>query len=153
PSATGPYGHYELGLAGKVREMVSAVGRFAIGAVRHRPAAVQIHVSHYGDFWRHAPFVLLSAGLRLPCVVMVHGSRFDAFYGDAGAFRRWLIRFLLRRPSALLASGESWRRFFRSVVPGQRIEVLPSTAEPADLGADGRGAPAEPVVLFVGGSP
>lgn len=150
-SPTGKRAHYELGRARKLGAAAGAAVAFFARFVRSRPSVVQVHVAHYGDFWRNAPFVLLASAFRAPIVLVLHGSRFDEFFRGAGRVRRSLIRFVLRRPAAILVRGRYWRDLVRAIVPGKRVELLPTTTdlvEPAPR--ERRGAPAELTVLFVG---
>jgi len=154
-SPTGRGGFYELSRRGKLLQLARSLGAFLREAVLRRPAAVQVHTAQYGDFWRNAPFVVAAACLRLPTVLFIHGSRFDEFHDRSGAARRGVIRFLLRRPAALLVRGRHWQEVIRRIVPGQRVFVVPTTTEPVPErsgGPTGDGG-AAPVVLFVGGSP
>jgi glycosyltransferase involved in cell wall biosynthesis len=151
-SPTGRRPHYDLGPRGNLAALGGALSRFVTTLVTRRPAAVQVHVSHFGDFWRNAPFVLLGALVSVPCVIVVHGSRFDTFYHESTALVRAMIRLVLRRAAALCVRGEHWRHLLGGIVPGARVELLPTTT---DLVEDAPGPRFDPVptVLFVGGSP
>jgi len=153
-SPTGRHGHYAIGTTRKLLELARGSLIFAAAVLRRRPAAVQVHSSHYGDFWRNSPFILGAWSLRLPTVFICHGSRFDAFFREAGPVKKRLIRFLLRRPRAILVRGRYWKDFFSSsIVPGARVEVLPTTADPVEGSFHGRNPGSDPVVLYVGGNP
>ncbi|HEV8661554.1 MAG TPA: polysaccharide deacetylase family protein, partial [Candidatus Methylomirabilis sp.] len=148
---TGRYAHYELGAAGKVYQLARSFLNFARQMVFRRPAAVQVHSSHYGDFWRNAPFILGAWVLRVPSVFVCHGSRFERFHGEAGPLKKCMIRFLLRRPRAILVRGSYWREVFSEIVPGARVELLPTTADPVE--GRSRVPGSDPMVLYVGGNP
>ncbi|MBZ0270217.1 glycosyltransferase family 4 protein, partial [bacterium] len=151
-SPTGRGGFYELSRAGKIAQLARALATFLREAAWRRPAAVQVHTAQYGDFWRNAPFVALAACFGIRSVLFIHGSRFHEFHDDAGAARGAVIRFLLRRPSALLVRGRHWQTVIRRIVPGHPVFVVPTTTEPVPEPETPRPAGA-PVVLFVGGSP
>src|SRR4029453_11069710 len=92
-----------------------------------RPAIVQVHTAYGRDFWRNAPFVLLAWTARVPSVLVIHGSRFDRAYEEAGALHRAAIRFVLRRPASIHVRGEYWGRVCAPLVPGSCIPPPPHT--------------------------
>ena len=117
-----------------------------------RPAIAQIHTAYGIDFWRGAPFVLLSRAVRIPNVLIIHGSRFDRAYQDAGRLQRAGIRFVLRQASAIHVRGQYWRDVLLSIEPRLPVYVLPTTTEPVDeVRVDAAMKWSTPVVLFVGG--
>jgi glycosyltransferase involved in cell wall biosynthesis len=117
-----------------------------------RPAIVQVHTAYGIDFWRSASFVLMSRVARVPTVLIIHGSRFDRMYEDAGPLQRAAIRFVLRRPAAIHVRGEYWRHVLHAIVPGLPVHLLPTTTDPVEGLPVAQAAKwQEPIVLFVGG--
>lgn len=152
-SPTGPHGHYELGRFGKLGWQLRALAGFIDALGRDCPDLVQVHTSHYGDFWRNAPFVLAAVLMRRPLLIIIHGSRFDRFVDRSGRIKRWSIGWLLRRADHVLVRGESWRRWLQSAVPGVRVGVMVTTTDPVEEKRDCPSAEHQPLLLFVGGSP
>ena len=151
-SPTGTRGFHQPKILSLFR-LIRAVCVFSFQMLFRRPAIVQVHTAYGIDFWRGAPFVLLSGAGRIPCVLIIHGSRFDSTYQDAGALQRAAIRFVLRRTSAIHVRGEYWRGVLLSIAPELPVYVLPTTTEPVE---DSKMEPAakwvKPAVLFVGGT-
>jgi glycosyltransferase involved in cell wall biosynthesis len=120
------------------------------------PDIVHVHVSHYGDFWRNAPLLLLARASARTTILHVHGSRFNLFYeASPRPVQRWIGR-LLSLPDTVLVTSESWKRYVSQIVPGQRIEVFPNPVPAAIKGGAAisraeLGIPSDAlVVLFVG---
>ena len=151
-SPTGERGFHQPKMLSFLR-LLRALCVFPFRILFRRPAIVQVHTAYGIDFWRGAPFVLLSSAGRVPSVLIIHGSRFDRAYEDAGALQQAAIRFVLRRTSAIHVRGEYWRRVLLSIDPQLPVYVLPTTTEPVD---DVPVEPAvkwrTPTVLFVGGT-
>jgi len=151
-SPTGSHGFHQPRLAALLQVVRATITCSALLLFR-RPAIVQVHTAYGRDFWRNAPFVLLAWTARVPSVLVIHGSRFDRAYEEAGALHRAAIRFVLRRPASIHVRGEYWRSVVRTIVPGSSISLLPTTTEPDE----GEAVPADvkwraPSVLFVGGT-
>jgi glycosyltransferase involved in cell wall biosynthesis/peptidoglycan/xylan/chitin deacetylase (PgdA/CDA1 family) len=130
-----------------------AVTTCSVSLLLRRPAIVQVHTAYGADFWRSALFILLAAAHRVPCVLIIHGSKFDQAYAEASSLQKAVIRFLLRRVSAVHVRGEYWRDVVHSIVPGAPVHLLPTTTDPVDaasVAADVKWR--APVVLFVGGT-
>ncbi len=151
-SPTGEYGYKQPKLLALLR-LLRALLVCPWLMLFRRPAIVQIHTAYGSDFWRSALFVLLSRAARIPSVLIIHGSRFDRTYEDAGSLQRAAIRFVLRRPAAIHVRGEYWRRVLHSIVPGLPVHLLPTTTDPVEEPPMELAAKwLAPTVLFVGGT-
>jgi glycosyltransferase involved in cell wall biosynthesis len=150
-SPTGALGFHQPRVRA-IFQLLRALFMFPLVMLFRRPAIVQVHAAYGNDFWRNAPFVLFSWAGRVPSVLIIHGSRFDRAYQDAGALQRAAIRFILRRPSAVLVRGAYWRDVVQSIAPGLPVSLLPTTTDPVDGSAmDPAVKWLSPTVLFVGG--
>jgi glycosyltransferase involved in cell wall biosynthesis len=152
-SPTGPRGFHQPKILALIA-LLRALCVFPFLMLFRRPAIVQVHTAYGSDFWRGAPFVLLSWAGRIPSVLIIHGSHFDRAYQEAGAMQQAAIRFVLRRASAIHVRGEYWRRVLRAIDADLPLYLLPTTTEPVE---DSAIEPVvkwlAPTVLFVGGTP
>jgi len=117
--------------AGLARAVVGAlvtawhVAKFPFALVASRARIVQIHSSDYFAFWESSLYLLMSRALGRRTVVRFGGS-FSTFFERSGSLSRRAIRFLLRRPHAIVVQSEEWRRFFATIAPPERLRVVPN---------------------------
>lgn len=120
-----------------------------LGEAWRRPAIVHIHMSSYGSFFRKSVVVWLSALLRLPVVLQVHGGEFHRFHATAPAPLRWYIRVTVESARVVIALGTTWQQRLQTLAPKAEVVVVPNAVRPARLVA--QPAPGEPVqMLFLG---
>jgi glycosyltransferase involved in cell wall biosynthesis len=149
-SPTGAHGFHQPRILALLR-LLRALLVLPVQLLGRRPAIVQVHAAYGNDFWRNAPFVLSCWASRIPSVLIIHGSRFDRAYQEAGALQRAAIKAVLRRPAAIFVRGEYWRQVLHSIAPGLPVHLLPTTTDPvkepsSEPASEGR------TVLFVGGT-
>lgn len=132
----------------KLGKALSAYCIFLKQILCNRPDIVHIHSSFGPSFYRKMPFILLSSLCRIPVVNHIHGAEFDAFYEQASAGKKRLVRAVYNKCSRLLVLSEEWKKRMGRMVPEERILVVENYCvipeAPYDKGRDGR------QVIFVG---
>ena len=114
---------------------------------------VHVHSSHGKAFLEKALLCQVCKTLGVPTLLHINGSRFDTAYNSAPTWRKFLIRWLLRRPSCVISTGRYWQEFYRSVLSAREhpnVKVLHNAVPLPKLDADGRRESPECTVLFVG---
>lgn len=101
------------------------LAKFPFALLASRARIVQIHSSDYWAFWEAALYLLMARALGRRVVVRFGGS-FSTFYERCGPLTRRVIRWLLRRPHAIVVQSEEWRRFFAGIAPPERLRVVPN---------------------------
>lgn len=105
---------------------LAALAQLAGLALSDRVALVHVNVSGHGSTLRKFLAVLLMTALRVPLVLHLHGSSFDAFYRSLPTRPRRAVRWMFRRAGGVIVLGAYWQRFAveeLGVAP-ERIEVI-----------------------------
>jgi glycosyltransferase involved in cell wall biosynthesis len=102
--------------------------RFARMLARRDRGVVYLPVSQgLAGFMRDALFIRLAARARWRIAVHLRGSEFRThFFDQQGRVARWWITSTLRRVTSVAVMGESLRGVFGTLVPPERIAVVPN---------------------------
>jgi glycosyltransferase involved in cell wall biosynthesis len=119
-----------LGLAQAVRLFAMLFGR--------RRGVVYLPLSQSsGGFMRDSLFIWAAKLARWNVATHLRGSEFRShFYDQSDMLLRWWIRVTLRRVTSVAVLGESLRDVFASLVPADRVTVVPN-GTPAIAGLNG----------------
>lgn len=104
------------------KALVRLTGMLIAGKVR----VVHCHVSYGGSFWRKGVFATLARVFGVPTVLHLHGSNTKTFFAAQPDWRMALIRYQLRRASAVIVLSESWRSYISDIEPRTRLHVVPN---------------------------
>lgn len=118
--------------------------------ITRRIAVVHIHGASDASFWRKSSFAVVALIAGVPLIYHLHGGGFMHFYARRrGAVRRWLIRFIFDRASAVVVLSDEWRRRIQGLTRNRSIHVVANPIDPALLQYERLAAPSR-TVLFVG---
>jgi glycosyltransferase involved in cell wall biosynthesis len=92
------------------------VARAAWLLATRRVDLAYVHTSSGFSFRRKAAVAFIARALRRPYVVHVHASGFDAYYDDARAWERRLIRTTLRHADLVIALSPTWEARIQAIV-------------------------------------
>jgi len=116
-----------------LRVLVSPI-EFASFLIQHRPSIVHLNTSlEPKSYWRDLAYLLIACSLRRKVVFQVHGGfRPQEFFAGS----RWLtglLRWVLRRPSAVVLLAQSELEAYRHFVPNQCLQVVANAIEVGNL--------------------
>jgi len=94
--------------------------------LRRRVAAMHLHVSMHGSFWRKTIISLLARSFGVPTIMHLHGSTFHLFFETQPVFLKRLIVAQLESCATVIVLSERWRAFVSGIAPRARIEVIPN---------------------------
>ncbi|MEW6331331.1 MAG: glycosyltransferase family 4 protein [Pseudomonadota bacterium] len=95
--------------------------------LRHRPAIVYIPISQTTiGYLRDSVFIVLAKISGRKVVCHLRGGNFRNWYNGASAPTRWYVRTVHRFVDAQIVLGEKLKPLFQSLVPEDRIFVVPN---------------------------
>ncbi len=116
--------------ATKILVFARAIVLFAAHVIHSRPNLVHLHtVGKTGSFSRNAILAWMSRVARVPVILHVHASTFDAFYENSPQLVRSLIRATLNRVDAVAALDEGPADKMRAITPHARVVVVRDAAQ------------------------
>ncbi len=113
----------------KLQKLLKALGcyrQYCRELLRNRPDLVHIHSAFGPSFYRKLPIIFLAHVMHIPVVNHIHGSALDDFYTNASAGKKRLVRKVYGWCGALIVLTEYWKRALSSIVPKERIYVIPN---------------------------
>lgn len=119
------------GFFSRSAQKMLSVGRYHHLLVEEKPSAVHFFASVNNDFWIKSAFLLYTKFFGIKTILR-EGGPFDTFYRRQGAFGRLAIRILLRHPETVIVLSKRWKDFFRTIMPEDRIQVVPNGVRPED---------------------
>jgi glycosyltransferase involved in cell wall biosynthesis len=130
---------------GSAKDFLLSVLGVTIGTLRLPSGAIaHVHLSQGGSFIREG-WVLVLANMRgHASVATIHGSRFIAF----ARARPRLVRFVLKRASAVTCLSDEALDTIHRLVPEARVTLVPNPV-PTDRNSQ-RAGDADEIVLFAG---
>jgi glycosyltransferase involved in cell wall biosynthesis len=125
--------------------------RFLVTVLLRRPDVVHVNLSVGGSTLRKSLFALIARTLRIPYVIHLHGSTYDAFFQRLSPRLKDLVRGMFRYASAVIVLGSYWRRHVVEDigVAAERVVVVDNAA-PAPDDVPQTDSDSDPVVLFLG---
>lgn len=139
------------GLAGSVPIYARALLSFAGAVGRGEVDLFHLNLTQRGSTWRALPLAALASAARIPFVIHLHSSQYDAFLRSLPGPLRSLVGWLFRRAGRVFVLGAGWAEFVQRDlhVDPVRIEVLPNAVPgPARLPARRTAGPTR--LLFLG---
>jgi hypothetical protein len=113
----------------KVLVFAHATVLFAAHLTRSRTDLAHLHtVAKTGSFSRNAILAWMSRRARVPVVLHVHASTFDAFYANSPQLVQCLIPRTLNRMDAVVALDDASAHVLRVIAPDARVVVVPDAA-------------------------
>jgi glycosyltransferase involved in cell wall biosynthesis len=113
---------------------------FLAELIGRRPDVVHLHTSERGSIVRKGVLVWVSALFRVPVVLHMHGGAFSDFFENSPRPIQAVVRRTLAKADAVVALGDTWADYFRSVSPSADIVMIPNSirlATPRDLTSTG----------------
>lgn len=118
--------HRDGSAMAKVRIFARAIVTYIRELLLHRPDLVHLHMSAHGSYVRKALLAAIARALRVPVLVHVHGSEFDAFHAQLSLPLRRIVRATLESAAVVVALGELWADRLRDIAPRARIVTIPN---------------------------
>lgn len=141
--------HRDGSPAAKIAAFARGAVQFVVELIRFRPNVIHLHASTRGSFVRKAILFWISRPARVPVVLHMHGSGFQADYENSPGAVQAMIRATLCRASAFVPLGEVWAARMRVIAPTARITSIPNGVRLARRTA--QPPPGEPTrVVFLG---
>lgn len=102
--------HVEGSKLKKLSVAVNAMSRLLILLIKRDVALLHVHSAQGVSFWRKFIFMLVALAAKCPVIFHLHGCEFMQFYNDrCGRLAKWLVRFVLRRSSRVVALSSQWK--------------------------------------------
>jgi glycosyltransferase involved in cell wall biosynthesis len=118
--------HRDGSAAEKIAAFALGALLFVVELIRFRPSVIHLHASTRGSFVRKAVLFWISRPARVPVVLHMHGSGFQAYYENSPRAVQAVIRATLCRASAFVTLGEVWAARMRVIAPTARITAIPN---------------------------
>jgi glycosyltransferase involved in cell wall biosynthesis len=142
--------HHDRSFWGRVLPFFKACGSLWLAMCLQRVSLVHAHTSHSGSFWRKFFLLWPAFLLKVPVVVHLHGSDFEAFYADGGRWRQACIRHLLRHAFRVLALSREWRTWVLKVQPQAKVDIVFNSLSAKENSNWSTLLANQPAVLFLG---
>lgn len=120
------FSHDEGSLLRRIAIALRATVHCATLLLRRRVAAMHLHVSMYGSFWRKSIFSLMARPFGVPTIMHLHGSDFHLFFARQPAYLKQCIVAQLESCATVIVLSERWRAFVSGIAPRARIEIIPN---------------------------
>jgi glycosyltransferase involved in cell wall biosynthesis len=141
--------HRDGSAAEKIAAFALGALLFVVELIRFRPTVIHLHASTRGSFVRKAILFWISRPTRVPVILHMHGSGFQADYENSPRPVQTVIRATLCRANAFVTLGEVWAARMRVIAPTARITAIPNAVRLACRA--GQPASDEPTrVVFLG---
>ncbi len=126
----------------------------AVRAIRPstRPRLVHLNLTQRGSTWRALGVVALARTARVPVVLHLHSSGYDAFTASLPAPGLALVRWMFARASRVLVLGRSWAAYAERElrVPAGRLAVVPNAVPASHAPPRARASGGTTCLLFLG---
>ena len=120
------YSHEDASLLRRLALACRTTSHCGALLLRRRVAAMHLHVSMRGSFWRKTIIALIARPFGVPTIMHIHGSTFHLFFESQPTFLKRLIVAQLESCEAVIVLSERWRTFVSGIAPRTRIEVIPN---------------------------
>ncbi len=124
--------------------------RYLLLLFTERPKLVHIHTASYTSFWEKGAYVLVAKALAKRIVLHIHGALFSAFYQQSNKFAKYLIRVILSRCDRVLVLSQTWKNFFMTLLPVEKLRVVANGIDLSDYLRSKAARTELPSVLFLG---
>ncbi len=106
----------------------SALARTALRLLRDRPRLIHLNVTQRGSTARAFAIVFLARAGRVPVVIHLHSSAYDAFLRSVPSPARWPIRWMFQSAARVVVLGDGWATSIQSAleISVDRVLVLPN---------------------------
>ncbi|NOS79470.1 MAG: glycosyltransferase family 4 protein [Nitrospira sp.] len=94
-----------------------------------RPAAISIHTSTHGSFYRKLFYILISRLLAIPVVIHIHPGSFFEFFAKGNTLTRFAVSTSAQLSEGLIFLSESALKQFHAVFPKVRMAVVPNPVD------------------------
>lgn len=93
---------------------------------RETPDLVHVHTSAHFGFWEKALLAAIVGARGIPVVFHLHGGDFDRFLIDLRPRPARLVRRVLHKAAAVIATCEAWRDLVERFAGAGRVVVVPN---------------------------
>ena len=114
----------DLSKFGKLLYGVKAYGAFLRAVFAFKPDLIHVHSSFGASFFRKAVIILMSRCFKIKQINHIHGGDFDAFYKDAGRFKKKLVRFIYNIPETTILLSRGWLEKYDGIFYRNRVFCL-----------------------------
>lgn len=134
-------------LATAVNALFGLLGLLLKGEV----ALLHVHASERVSFWRKFIYIMIAFVARCPVVFHLHGGAFMQFYADrCGRLAKWIVRFVLKESTCVIALSSQWKIKLRSIAPGANVVCIFNSVSIPALRDSVPLQDRRPVLLFLG---
>ena len=89
-----------------------------------KPDLIHIHSSFGPSFFRKIPFIYMASWCKLPIINHIHGSDFDAFYNNASAVKKEIVKRVYLKCRVLIALSDAGREEISKIIPAEKIVIV-----------------------------
>jgi glycosyltransferase involved in cell wall biosynthesis len=113
----------------KWSRIIYSIWRFCVffqTVLVQRPAAVSIHTSAHGSYYRKFVYVLISRLLAIPVFIHIHPASFLEFFAEGNILTRYAVTLSFKQSECLILLSENVLKQFHAILPGVRMAVIPN---------------------------
>jgi glycosyltransferase involved in cell wall biosynthesis len=106
---------------------------FILFIIQKKYDVAHIHMSYKGSFLRKKYIINLLDLKGIPIILHMHGSQFKDFYNNSTLNKQRDIRNILDKSSAILALGEQWKTFYKTITKTEVVSLDNAVFPKSDL--------------------
>ncbi len=107
--------HTDSSTWSKITYFIVAWSRYMALLLGGRIAAVHVHMSTQGSFWRKLLFLAPTYVAGVPAILHLHGADFDAWYEHGSIWRKRAMRAVFDRARSIIVLSQSWKKWAQSI--------------------------------------
>jgi glycosyltransferase involved in cell wall biosynthesis len=142
--------HHGRNALGRILPFLKCAAKLWTAMLFGRVQLIHIHTSYGLSFWRKLLLVLPALMTGIPVLTHLHAGSFNEWYAKGSLWRKYWLRFLLKKSYRVIALSEEWKTWVLGVEPCARVLVLPNSLV-RDTGLNRSTAKSSnPTVLYLG---
>lgn len=142
--------HHGRNALGRILPFLTCAAKLWTAMLFGRVQLIHIHTSYGLSFWRKLLLVLPALMTGIPVLTHLHAGSFNEWYAKGSLWRKYWLRFLLKKSYRVIALSEEWKAWVIGVEPSARVLVLPNSLD-RDTGCNHAvSMNAHPTILYLG---
>ena len=108
----------------KILYFIPAIFKILFYKIIYRIDLAHIHMASYGSFLRKSIIINMLRMFNIKVILHIHGACFNKFYEESNNKIKKYIENTLNKAEDVIVLSESWKNFFKKIVPEEKIIVL-----------------------------